>query len=56
MPRWNAMGKNYMGIASDSQPLRTVRILQCPCQSEFQNSKVDMEYTNINSMWKSRKG
>lgn len=34
------MGKNYMGIALASQPIYVVSIIQCPCQSEFGNSKM----------------
>lgn len=42
------MGKDYMGIALDSQPMCIVSISQCPCQSEFDNTTWDTEHKKYN--------
>lgn len=52
------MGKNYTGIALDSQPVGTVGIIQCPRQSEFHSSKVGhrTHKNNYKNIPKLRKG
>lgn len=54
--RCNAMRKNYMGIALDSQPMCIFSIIQCPCPSKLRGGTQNTHKNNSKNMPKLRKG
>ena len=56
MPRCNVMGRIIWELLQTDNVCVQSGSFTAPASQNFKTQRWDVEYTNINNMWKSRKG